>query len=831
MCCRIVLADKLPCWEKLESWQTLGMGTMLQDFRFAVRQLRKQPGFTFTAIAVLTLGIAASAAIFAFVDAALIRPLPYRTPSRLVALYERVPVGERYHLSNFDYLEWKRSNRSFSSLDAYRPDSFTLTTVDTPEAVPGARVSDGFFRTLGVTPFLGRDFRPGEDQKAADPVVILSYATWQKRFAAKRTVLGQSITLDGVPLLVVGVLPQGFHFTPVEPAEFWTTLHGFCDAMPHDCHGLYGVARLKDGVSGVAASADLASVSAQIAAQFPQSNRDRRALLIPLVDAILGDVRPTLVALLVAAGLLTLIGFVNVSSLLLVRAEGRRREIAVRAALGAGRARLVAQFAVEGFLLAISGCCFGLLLALGLIRILPGLIPPDLFQNMPYLDTLHFNLHLVAFASGVSLIGGSLFSAGPSLQLWVSAMQDGLMEGGRTAAGRSWQRVGKSLVVVELAITVVLLVSAGLLAKSFYRLQHEDIGISTEHLAVLHVSRAGTSTDAESIATERKIITGMLALPGVTAAGVSSQLAITSGDAWTTSFNYFRIVGRRDSEAAKEATQRFVSAGYLQALQTRLFEGRYFSEQDDDTRPPVAIINRTMAKQWFHGEDPVGKQLIGIIAGDRPMEIIGVVDDIKEGPLDAKAAAGVYLPWDQAPFDEYYVTVRTTQSAGSILPSMVQEIRHIDRGLIADREQTMSDRVDNSQSAYLRRSASWLLAAFAALALLLGTIGLYGVIAYSVSQRTREIGVRIALGAQRGSVYQLILREAGWVTALGTMGGILCSFATSTLLRSMLFGVSQRDSGTVIVVVCVLAVSALLASFIPAHRAASTDPVKALRTD
>ena len=327
------------------------MGTTLLDFRFAVRQLRKQPGFTFTAIAVFTLGVAASTAIFAFVDVALIRPLPYRAPSRLVALYERVPVGERYHLSNFDYLEWKRSNRSFSSLDAYRPDSFALTTVDTPEAVPGARVSDGFFRTLGVAPFLGRDFRSGEDQKAAQPVVILSYATWQKRFAASKTILGQSITLDGVPSLVVGVLPRGFHFAPVEPAEFWTTLHGFCEAMPHDCHGLYGVARLKDGVSGAAASADLTSIAVQIAAQYPHSNRDRNALLIPLVDAILGDVRPTLVALLVGAGLLSLIGSVNVLSLLLLRAEGRRREMAVRAALGAGRARLVAQFTVEGFLL------------------------------------------------------------------------------------------------------------------------------------------------------------------------------------------------------------------------------------------------------------------------------------------------------------------------------------------------------------------------------------------------------------------------------------------------------------------------------------------------
>jgi macrolide transport system ATP-binding/permease protein len=277
------------------------MRTILQDLRFAVRQLRKHPGFTFTAVVIFALGIGASTAIFAFVDAALVKPLPYRDPSRLVALYERIPVGDRYHLSDFDYLEWKRLNRSLSSLDVYRPESFELTSVPVPEVVSGARVSDGFFRTLGVVPFLGRDFRQGEDEKSAQPVAILSYETWQKRFAASKSVLGEPVTLDGMPLLVVGVLPRGFHFAPVEPAEFWTTLHGFCEDDPHDCHALYGVGRLKEGVSSAAAGTDLASIAGQIAMQYPHSNRDRSAMVIPLVDVILGDVRPTLIALLAGA--------------------------------------------------------------------------------------------------------------------------------------------------------------------------------------------------------------------------------------------------------------------------------------------------------------------------------------------------------------------------------------------------------------------------------------------------------------------------------------------------------------------------------------------------
>ena len=807
------------------------MGTILQDLRFALRQLRKNPGFTFTTVVIFALGIGASTAIFAFVDAALVKPLPYHDPSRLVALYERIPVGDRYHLSDFDYLEWKRLNRSLSSLDVYRPESFELTSATTPEEVSGARVSDGFFRTLGVVPFLGRDFRPGEDEKSAQPVAILSYQTWQKRFAASKSIVGQRVTLDGLPLVVVGVLPRGFHFAPVEPAEFWTTLHGFCEDMPHDCHALYGVGRLKEGISAAAAAADLAPIAAQIAAQYPHSNRDRSALVIPLGDAILGDIRPTLIALLAGAGLLSLIGFVNVSSLLLVRGESRRREIAVRGALGAGRARLVLQFAVEGFLLAGSGCLLGLVLAWCAIKILPGLIPPALLESMPYLEGLHFNLHLLVFAWSVSIFGGLLFSAGPALQLFLSDMQQGLMEGGRTAAGRSWRSIGASLVVVELAITVVLLVSAGLLTKSFYRLLHEDLGISADHLAVLHVSRMGSVTDPESIALERQVIARMSALPGVTSAGVSRQLAIGGGEAFAILFNYFRVAGRPYVGQGDEATDQSASVGYFETLRARLLRGRYFTESDDASRTHVAIINRTMAEQVFSGEDPLGKQLISEFDKDPPLEIIGVVDDIKEGPLDTKPVAGVYEAFNQNPLSDFYVTVRTSQSAASVLPSMVQAVHQIDRGLIADEEETMSEHINNSQSAYLHRSASWLVASFAALALLLGTVGLYGVISYSVGQRTREIGVRMALGAQRASVYQLILREACWLASLGIVGGVICSFVVTRLLRTMLFGVSPRDAGTAISVVCVLAASALLASFIPARRAASIDPAKALRTE
>jgi len=804
--------------------------TMRQDLHFAVRQLRKSPSFTVTAIVVFALVIAGSTAIYAFVDAALVKPLPYRDPSQLVALFERIPVGDRFHLSYGDYLDWKRLNHVFSSLDAYRPERLTLKTATSPEEVSVARVSDGFFRTLGVTPVLGRDFRSGEDLFNAPQTVILSYETWQKRFAANRGVMGQSITLDGVPSLIIGVLPSGFHFAPVAAAGFWTTLH-WQDPNPRDGAPYYGVARLKEGVSIATAYADISSIARQIAIDYPHSNRDRTATVIPLTDAVVGDVRPTLVALLSGAFLLSLIGFVDVSSLLLVRAESRRREIALRGALGATRIRLVRQFGVEGFLLAGAGCLIGLALTFCSINILIRQVPHSLLDKMPYLQGLHFNPHLLFFALMVSIAGGVLFTLGPAMQLFMSDIQKGLMEGGRTAAGRSWRRAGASLVVVELAITTMLLVSAGLLTKSVYRLLHEEIGISADHLAVLHIVGKDNWADPRSIAVEKQVRSAMAVLPGVTSAGDSEQPVLESGEGYTHTFAHFRVIGRTYLGEGDEANDHGVSVGYFETLRARLLQGRYFSEDDDASKPRVALINRTMARKIFPGEDPLGKTIVNEFEKDHPLKIVGVVDDIKDGPLDTEPTPAVYMPINQNPTNDFYVTVRTSQPPETVLHSMVEVIHQIDSGLIADGEDTMTGRINNSQSAYLHRSAAWIVGAFAALALLLGTLGLYGVISYSVGQRTREIGVRMALGAQRPAVYQLILKETCWLTVLGIGGGILGSAATASLLRSMLFGVSPWDQGTMLAVVCVLAAATLLASYLPARRAASVNPTEALRAE
>ena len=809
--------------------------SLFGDLRYALRQLTRNPGFTATAVLMMALGIGASVATFAFVDAALIQPLPYRDPGHLLALYERIPVGDRYHLSEFDYRAWKERNRVFTSLDVYRPDTFTIKGAAGIEEVSGALVSDGFFRTLGVSAFLGRDFRPGEDQPSAPQTVILSYEAWQRRFAANRSVIGTTVALGGHPALIIGVLPQGFHFAPAGRPEFWATTHSLCEDN-HGCFPYYGVGRLKQGVSIAAAQDDLSSIAQQIAVEFPKYNRDRSATVLPLADAILGNIRPTLITLLSGAGLLALIGFVNVSSLLLVRAEGRRREIAVRGALGASHIRLIRQFSVEGFLLAAFGCGLGLMLTWSMMGILSRQIPANLLENMPYLRDLHWNVHLFLFAAAVSIFAGVLFSAGPALHLFFSDMQTSLKESSRSSSNSNWRRFGRSLAAVELAITVVLLVSAGLLSKSLYRLLHVDIGMAPGHLAMLHISRPGAlesddSEDARNIAMERQIIARVSSLPGVTSAGVSREPAIGSGEGYSHLFAHVRVVGRPHVGEGNEAVDQVVGVGYLETLRTRLLQGRYFTEADDNSRSRVAIINRTMAAQDFPGESAIGKRVVNQYDPDHPIEIIGVIDDLKDGPLDTVPTAAIYSTFNQLPTSAFYLTLHTAESEDSILPAMAKAVHQVNAGLIADRPQTMTERIDNSEAAYLHRSAARVVAAFALLALLLGAVGLYGVISYSVSQRTREIGVRMALGAQRRSVYRLILAEAAWLAAIGATGGILSSLGLTTLLRGMLFGVSPWDRQTLFSVVCVLLVSALFASYIPARRAASINPVDALRAE
>jgi macrolide transport system ATP-binding/permease protein len=799
---------------------------LFRDLRFAVRQLRKNSGFAFTAILMLALGICANVAIFSFVDAVLMKPLPYRNPARLVSLYESNALGSQYHLSYPDYLDWKNLNRVFESLDVFQTDGFMLSTPEGAQKADGARVSDGFFRTLGVAPLLGRDFRAGEDLASAPDTVMLSYAAWQRRYGGRPDVLGQTVTLDGVANTIIGVLPRDFHFSPAEPADFWATLHATGDALSNRrSHNLFGVARLRDGVSIPTSFAAMKLIAAQLESQYPDSNRSRSATVLPLTEVIAGNLRPILLVLLAGAGLLLLIVCMNVSSLLLVRSASRKRETAIRSALGASRLQLIFQTVTEGMLLTVLGTSVGIASAYQTMQLLLRLIPAGMMAGMPYLRGVGFNVRVWLFAFAISLFAGLLFSLAPILRP-VSRLGEGLAEGGRAAAGTTWHRFGKHLVVMELAIAVVLLVSASLLAKSFYRLLHREIGLEPDHLALLRVEAHGDryAKDEKLVVLERLIVSQVGSLPGVQSAGISTLLPVGNGDG----IKHFQVVGKPALRDQNEANVRYVSPTYFTALQGRLVRGRYFTETEDASKPRVLIINRRLATQYFPSEDPLGKQ---INVDDRPATIVGVIENIQEGPLDMAIRPAIYVPFNQDPDNDFAIVVRASSGEQSLLSEMSRAIHQIDPAIVTYGEVTMADRINDSASAWLHRCSAWLVGCFAGLALLLGVVGLYGVIAYSVSQRTREIGVRMALGAQRSGVYRMILLEAGRLTALGVITGLVCSVAATTLTTKLLFGVRSWDPPTLGLVAAVLAAAALLASYIPARRAASVNPVEALRAE
>lgn len=805
------------------------MENVLQDVRYALRQLRKSPGFAVTAILILTIGIGASTAIFGFVDAALIRPLPYAQPGRLVDVNESAAMFPRNNLSYQDYLDWKKLNQVFSSLDAYNQYGYLLRNSSGSEPLSAVKVSTGFFKTLGVAPFLGRDFYAGEEQLEAPQTVILSYAAWQKRYGGRKDVAGETVTLSGVPFTIIGVLPQTFQFTPQGDAEFWTTLRaeGYCNTR-RSCHNLYGIGRLKDGVTVEAALADMKAIARQLEIQYPDSNRGQGAWVKPLSGVFVQEVRPILLALLGGAGLLLLIACVNVSSLLLVRSESRKREIAVRGALGASRIRLMRQFTTEGLALAFAGGVFGLAAAQAGIQVLMRLISKDMMTYMPYLAGLGLNSHVLAFALAISLAATILFSITPMFRLSIREIKDGLAEGGRGYAGTLWRRFGANLVVVELAVAVVLLVSAGLLGKSLHRLLHVEVGFQPEHLATVQVelSQVDYPKDPQQADAGRRILNRISELPGVQSVGLTSVLPVS----YNGNTSWIRIIGHPYNGEHNEVNQRDVSSAFFSTIQARLQEGRFFTEFDDASRPRVAIINQTLARKYFPGEDPIGKKIGDTqLSPDSLREVVGVVEDIRDGSLDAEIWPAIYYPFLQSPDTDFNVVVRASQSEASLLPAMVSAIHEVDRGLGAMNEMTMANKINQSPSAYIHRSSAWLVGGFAIVALLLGVVGLYGVIAYSVGRRTREIGVRMALGAQRKSVYQLIMLEAAWLTGIGIAAGLFCSVGAATLIRGLLFGVRSWDAATLAAVAFVLAIFALLASYIPARRAAQVDPMEALR--
>lgn len=805
------------------------MNGLIQDARYALRQLRKAPAFSVMAVLTLSLGICASVAIFAFVDAALLKPLPYRDASRVVEVTERTTLFPRNNLSYLDYLDWKRMNTVFSSMDVWTGSGFLFKTANGAVPVQAVRVSDGFFRTLGVKPALGRDFYDGEDKPGASAVVLLSYGAWRNRFAGREDVVGQTVSLSGKPYTVIGVLPKEFQFALRGAAEFYSALQPTMECEKRrSCHNLYGVARLKESVTVASAYADMNTIARQLETQYPDSNRGQSAAVIPLSDAIVGNVRPLFLILLSGAGLLFLIACINVASLLLVRSEGRKREMAVRGALGASTGRLFRQFVTEGLVLVSASCAFGLILALWAIRLLLGLIPADMLAATPYLQDLSLNPRVFCFALLLTLLAGILFAVTPALRTSFIDLRDGLAEGGRTAAGRVWRKLGANLVTIELATAVILLVAAGLLGKSFIRLLHVDLGFEPARVASLLVIApdVGYEKEPQQIALGEKVMERFKQLPGVQSVALTSTLPVSCN----CNTNWVRFVGKPYSGEHNEINYRMVTPEFFTTIHARLLSGRFLSETDDGSKPLVSMINKAFADKFFPGEDPVGKKY-----GDTELsaksirEIVGVVDDVRDASLDDALWPAEYVPFKQNTDNAFYAVVRTSGDERALLPTLASAVHQIDPALGTLEEISMTDKIGNSPTAYLHRSAAWLVGGFAAMALVLGVVGLYGVIAYSVSQRTREIGVRMALGAQRNSVHQMILKEAGRLTLAGILLGLVGAVSAALLMRSLLFGVSSWDVPTLAAVALGLGAASLLASYIPARRAAKVDPIVALR--
>ncbi len=802
---------------------------LVRDVQFAIRQLKKNPGFATTAVLVLALGLGVSVAIFGFVDAALLEPLPYTNPGQLMSVNESSVESPRWPLSYPDYLDWQRLNQSFSSLDVYSNAGYILNTSSGAEPVQAERVSGGFFQTLGVHPALGRDFYPGENRPGGPNVLLLSYGAWLHRFSARRDALGQTVDLDGRAFTIIGVLPHAFSFAPGGDAEFWLPLNRFSDHEKiRTFYAFWGIARLRLGVTAQAALAEINPIEKQLQRQYGITGLDLSASVVPLVKIITGDVRPILLTLLGGAVLLLLIACVNVGSLVLVRSESRRREVAVRGALGATPARLAEQFVTEGLLLGLLGSLAGVMVAAGIMKLLGSLIPKDMASNMPFLGNVGLNAHTATFAAAVATLAVLLLAATPTLRLSFHNVREGMAEGDRGSGSRFWSRLGANLVVVELVIAVVLLTGAGLLGRSLYRLLHVPLGFDPSQVATMRIMAPDTAykNDEQVIGLYREIVRRVSSLPGVKTAGMTSMLPVQCNCAT----DGITFPGRPDHGEHNEVDERHVSPEYLPALKAALIRGRYFREEDDASHPRVALINQALARKYFPNEDPVGQKIANDESGHPSVwEIVGVVDDVHEGALDGENWPAEYFPINQTRQNDFILVVRTSQDAGALLPVLVKTLHQMDPNLAVSEETTMTGKIDATQAALLHRFSAWLVGGFAAIALTLGVVGLYGVIAYSVSQRTREIGVRIALGAQRSSVYTLIMRQAGWLTATGLAIGLVCSVGSSLLIRGLLFGVQAWDAVTLSLVVLLLALASMAASFLPARRAASVNPVEALR--
>ena len=803
------------------------MDTLFQDLRYAIRTLLKNRSFTAVAVLALALGIGANTAIFSVVNAVLLRPLPFPEPDRLVAIKTiNLKSGENNfgNASPADFVDWRARSNSFEQLTAETGGSVTMTGGEQPESFPGARVSDDYFAMLGTKPFLGRAFLPDEFKSNGSPAIILSHRLWQRRFASDVGIIGQTLTLDGKPSTVVGVMPPDFK----QPAyaEVWMPL--LTDSSEMQLRGaryFVTIARLKPGVALAQAQAEMGTVAAALQEQHPESNASWSVRIFSLQESIVGNFRTALLVLLGAVGFVLLIACANVASLLLARASERRKEMAIRAALGATRFRVIRQLLTESILLAFAGGAAGLLLAFWGVKAIIRLIPEAM--RFPRLDEIQIDARALAFTLVVSLVTGIIFGIIPGLQVSKPDLQESLKEGGRSSTGNlGVHRTRSVLVISEVALALLLLIGAGLLIRSFARLNQTSLGFDRENLLTIGI---GASPQKYPQARQRaayykQFLERLETLPGVESAALSSSLPL--------GFNLifpYTVEGRAAGPAdAPQAAFSSVSPNYFSAMHIPLLAGREFTEQDNKDAPNVAIINETMARRFFTDENPIGKRVkIDYLNQPTSFEIVGVVGDTKQSSLADQTNVGVYVSYFQYPWFSSLLIVRTATDAASFAAPAQRAIWSLDKDKPISYVKTMDQLL--SESVAEPRLYVFLLSVFALVALALAVIGIYGVMSYSVGQRTREIGIRMALGAQPGDVLRLVVGQGMILVLIGVITGLAAALALTRVMASLLYDVKATDPLTFFGVAAILAGVALGACFVPARRATKVDPMVALR--